>query len=124
MNWRRLFSSTKPSQNDSETMEKVIKLSTSEALFNRAAIDRETLHIYRRMIAAPSEISDQVEAMSESGRLFAELVNALARQVGKPLPKTPQASLAFLGDELQGFDTVEARERRELVACAPKIPAF
>lgn len=91
----------------------VIKLSTSEALFNRAAIDRETLNIYQRMIAAPSEIKDQTEAMRESGRLFAQLVDALARQVGKPTPGTPQATLSFLNEELNGFDTVEARERRE-----------
>jgi hypothetical protein len=73
MNWRRLFSRTAKTQDDSETIDMVIKLSTSEALFNRAAIDRETLNIYQRMIAAPSEIKDQTEAMRESGRLFAQL---------------------------------------------------
>ncbi len=113
MNWRRLFSRTAKTQDDSETIDMVIKLSTSEALFNRAAIDRETLNIYQRMIAAPSEIKDQTEAMRESGRLFAQLVGALARQVGKPTPGTPQATLSFLNEELNGFDTVEARERRE-----------
>lgn len=113
MNWRHLFSRTAKAQDDSETMDMVIKLSTSEALFNRAAIDRETLNIYQRMIAAPSEIKDQAEAMRESGRLFAQLVSALARQVGKPTPGTTQATLSFLTEELKGFDTVEARERRE-----------
>lgn len=56
------------------------------------------------MIAAPMRLSDQ---------LSYELVAAFAREAGKPAPKTIRQAAQFLKEELKGFDTPEANERRE-----------
>ncbi len=45
----------KKPQAEEEATEGFIELSTTEALYNRAAMNRETLRLYQRMIAAPRE---------------------------------------------------------------------
>ena len=74
------------------------------ALYNRAALNPETLRLYRALLD------------SHDGRLmgvrFVRLVNRFAREKGVPPPVHSSAMLAFLDNELRGFDTPEAMERR------------
>ncbi|GEM_PF-3491435 len=56
---------------------------------------------------------DSPNGARELGWLSAQLVEALARQAGEPTPRILKTNVSFLNEELKGFDTVEARERRE-----------
>ena len=73
----------------------------------------ETLSLYHRMFAAHSEATDAAEGMRLFGELSYELVAAFAREAGKPAPDNLKTAAEFLKNELKGFDTPEATERRE-----------
>ena len=77
----------------------------SEALYNRAARNPETLRLYRGMLI------DSRDAQL-TGVRFVRLVNTFARERGVPPPVHSSAMLAFLDAELRDFDTPEATERR------------
>jgi hypothetical protein len=98
---------------DSKAWQELIPLVTSDAMRNRVALSPETLQLHVRMVAAPFKTSDVVEGAGEAGYLLGELLTRLAEQVGKPAPDTAQGALAFLKDQLRGFNTPEAAERRE-----------
>jgi len=92
MRWRSLFS--RRTQNESEAFDALRKLLMSDALYNRAALNPETLRLYHRMFP------DEREAVGlEIGRLFGkrsfELVSALAQQAGKPCPIACRPRLSF-----------------------------
>jgi hypothetical protein len=111
MRWRSLFS--RPRQNESEAFDALGKLLMSDALYNRAALNPETLRLYHRMFPEPSEAVDDEEIARLFGQRSFELVSALAQQVGKPVPDSAHTALVFLNKELRGFDTAEATQHRE-----------
>jgi hypothetical protein len=113
MRWPFLRGTRQRKQSDAEAVEALLKFPSSDALFNRAAMNPATLNLYRRMLEAASKTPDKADGMRLSGQLFHELVNTLAQEAGKPVPKTPQDAVCFLENELKGFDTPAAKERRE-----------
>jgi hypothetical protein len=104
--WTRVrgpFSRRTRNEFDNDTLS---KLAMSDALYNRAALDSETLRLYHDMFSEPHD-------MQLLGQRFAQLVSALARQAGKPMLIDLPAMVVFLNEELRGFDTPEATEFRE-----------
>jgi hypothetical protein len=91
----------------------LLKIILSDALYNRAAMNPETLSLYHRMMAAPSEVSGSEEGARLSGQLFYELTAAFAREAGKTAPDNLKDAVQFANSELKGFETLEAMERRE-----------
>ena len=75
------------------------------ALYNRAALNPETLRLYRGMLLHSHDAR-------QMGVRFVRLVNTFARERGVPPPVHSSTMLAFLDGELRGFDTLEATERR------------
>ncbi len=65
------------------------------------------------MQSFPSETTNLQEGVRISGRLYYELMAAFAREAGKPAPRTMEEAVQFLKNELKGFDTPEAKERRD-----------
>jgi hypothetical protein len=65
------------------------------------------------MIAAPSEAADSEEGARLSGQLFYELIATFAHEAGKAAPDNLKAAVEFVKNELRGFETPEATERRE-----------
>jgi hypothetical protein len=93
--------------------EDLAKIIVSDALYNRAVMSPETLSIYHRMIAAPREAANRKEGARLCGQLFYELIATFAREAGKAAPDNPKAVVEFVKNELKGFETPEATERRE-----------
>ena len=75
------------------------------ALYNRAALNSETLRLYHGMLLHSGD-----ERLT--GVRFVRLVNRFARERGVPPPVRSFNMLAFLDRELRDFDTPEATERR------------
>ncbi len=93
------------------TEQDLAKLSASEAMFNRAALNPATLRIHSRMVREGANRSKDGGLVA--GCLTTVLVKEFAQEAGKPTPDTLQAAADFLRSELKGYDTAEARERRE-----------
>lgn len=109
MRWRSLFS--RRTRND-EAFDAIRELLAGDALYNRAALSPETLRLYHHMFPDRSEAVDG-EIAGVAGERFAQLVGAFAQLAGKPMPLDLPGMVAFLNEELRGFDTPEATELRE-----------
>jgi hypothetical protein len=116
LGWRSLFSRRK--QSKQPLVLELAKLSTSEAMFNRAALNPATLRIYCRMVKEGGGDLPTKQGISVFGALNAVIVKQFAQEAGKPVPDSPQAAADFLRSELKGFDTEAARERRESAVAA------
>ena len=101
---RRLILSK--TRSDEECLGDFFELLTTEAMGNRAAVSRGTLHLYNHLMAVGAEGNAK-----EAGGLAYRLVAALAAESGKAAPETPEKILEFIKNELRGFDTPEAKER-------------
>jgi hypothetical protein len=83
-------------------------LSTSLAMFNRAALNPARLRIHSRMIREGRNRSEDGRLVA--GCLAAVLVKEFAQEAGKPTPLTLDAAVDFLRRELKGFDSPEATD--------------
>jgi hypothetical protein len=107
LTWTRRFIPSKI-QREEKDLGDFFELLMTEAMANRASVNRDTLFIYNKMLAVGAE-GDAKNA----GQLAYKLVAALAAESGMPAPKTPKKILTFVRNELRGFDTPEAKERAE-----------